>query len=176
MAVIELDHRRACCFPIRVPLYGHRNSTILRGQGLIFNNRPDIVNPAYAVFANPVPVPGGKQLLNPAGFAQAAPSTLGNEGRNAFRGPGLYNIDLSLARSFGVRWLGESARLTFRADAFNLLNHANLKNPDAMFTDPPSSTFGIASFGRVGRQSGFPAVSPLNETPRQIQLSVRLAF
>src|SRR5207253_1075094 len=129
-----------------------------------------------AVLANPTPVPGGKQLLNPAGFTEPAPSTLGNAGRNAFRGPSLYNIDLSLARSFGVRWLGEGGRITLRADAFNLLNHANLNNPDSLLTSPPSKTFGIASFGRQGRQSGFPAVSPLNETPRQIQLSLRFVF
>jgi hypothetical protein len=116
------------------------------------------------------------QLLNPAAFAEAAPSMLGNEGRNALIGPGFYSIDLSIARSFGLRWLGESGRLKFRADMFNVLNHANLGNPDPLFTDPASPTFGIATFGRQGRQSGFPAVSPLNETPRQIQLSLKLEF
>jgi hypothetical protein len=81
-----------------------------------------------------------------------------------------------VARSFPLHWLGEAGRLRVRADAFNVLNHANLGNPDALLTNPPSSTFGIATFGRQGTQSGFPAVSPLNETPRQIQLSVKLEF
>jgi hypothetical protein len=125
---------------------------------------------------NPVPVAGGLQILNPAGFAEAAPSMLGNEGRNAFIGPGFYSVDLSVARSFGLRWLGESGRLKLRADAFNVLNHANLGNPDSLLTNPPSPTFGIATFGRQGRQSGFPAVSPLNETARQVQLSVKIEF
>jgi len=146
------------------------------GQGLILNNRPNVINPGQAVLPNPVPVAGGVQLLNPAAFAQAAPSMLGNAGRNAFIGPGFYSVDISIARSFGLRWLGESGRLKFRADMFNVLNHANLGNPDSLLTDPPSSTFGIATFGRQGRQSGFPAVSPLNETPRQIQLSLKLEF
>jgi len=146
------------------------------GQGLILNNRPNIINPGQAVLPNPVPVPGGMQLLNPAAFAQAAPSMLGDVGRNAFIGPGFYSVDISIARSFGLRWLGESGRLKFRADMFNVLNHANLGNPDSLLTDPPSPTFGIATFGRQGRQSGFPAVSPLNETPRQIQLSLKLEF
>jgi Carboxypeptidase regulatory-like domain/TonB-dependent Receptor Plug Domain len=146
------------------------------GLGQILNNRVDIIDPRQTVFSNPIPGPGGQQLLNPAGFAEPAVSTLGNEGRNAFRGPGFYNVDVSLARSVGLRWLGEGGSLTFRADAFNVLNHANLGNPNSLFTDPPSPGFGFATFGRQGRQSGFPAVSPLNETARQIQLSVKLSF
>jgi hypothetical protein len=151
-------------------------SQATNGLGQIMNNRPDIVDPRQTVFSSPIAVKGGEQLLNPAGFAEAAVSTLGNEGRNAFRGPGFYNLDVSLARSVGLRWLGEGGSLTFRADAFNLLNHSNLGNPDSGLTDPLSSTFGVATFGRQGRQSGFPAVSPLNETGRQIQLSVKLSF
>jgi hypothetical protein len=145
------------------------------GLGLILNNRPNILDPRQTVLSSPIPVPGGEQLLNPAGFAEAAVSTLGNAGRNAFRGPGFYNLDVSIVRSVGLRRLGEGGRLTFRADAFNLLNHANLGNPDSLFTNTNPS-FGFATFGRQGRQSGFPAVSPLNETARQIQLSVKLSF
>ena len=150
--------------------------TPLPGQGEILNNRANIIDQNQTVLESPVPVPGGEQLLNPAGFSEPGPSMLGNSGRNAFRGPGFYSLDLSLARSFGLRWLGEAGRLTFRADAYNVLNHANLGNPDAIFTNPLSSTFGIASFGRQGVQTGFPAVSPLNETPREVQLSVRVIF
>jgi hypothetical protein len=148
-------------------------SMAIAGQGIIFNNRPNIIDPAKTVLLEALPVAGGKQLLNAAGFAPAAPSMLGNAGRNAFRGPGFYNLDLSVARAFGLPWLGESGRLKFRASAFNVLNHANLGNPDTLLTSP---TFGIAYFGRQGLQSGFPAVSPLNETPRQIQLSVKVEF
>jgi hypothetical protein len=151
-------------------------STVVPGGGLIINNRVNIVNPNETLLPHPVAVPGGEQLLNPAAFAEAAPSTLGNEGRNAFTGPGFYSFDLSLARAFPVRWLGESGRIRFRADAFNVLNHTNLGNPNALFASPPSPNFGIATFGRQGFQSAFPAVIPLDETPRQIQLSLRLEF
>jgi hypothetical protein len=148
------------------------------GAGQVLNNRANIVNANQTVFSNPAPVAGGVQLLNPAGFGEAGVGQLGNSGRNAFIGPGLYNLDLSLARSFALPWLGEGGRLRIRADAFNLLNHANLGNPNAQFADPVSSNpnFGIASFGRQGFASGFPAVAPLNETPRQIQLSVKVEF
>jgi hypothetical protein len=146
-------------------------STSLPGQGQILNNRPDIIDSSKTTAS--IPVNGGRQLLNRSAFAPAAPSALGNAGRNAFRGPGLYNIDLSLAKSFALRRLGESGRVALRADAFNALNHGNLNNPDALLTSP---TFGFASFGRQGRTSGFPAVVPLNETPRQFQLSLKLQF
>jgi hypothetical protein len=43
--------------------------------------------------------------------------------RNAFRGPGLWNVDLGLAKNFrfGERW-----SFQLRADTFNLMNHSNL--------------------------------------------------
>ena len=120
-------------------------------------------------------VPGGRQLLDPTGksLKNAAPSTLGSLGRNVFHGPGLYNLDLSITRAVALRWLGEGGRIVFRADAYNALNHANLSNPDSLLT---SDTFGRASYGRQGASTGFPASSPLNETARQIQLSVRIVF
>jgi hypothetical protein len=158
-------------------------------SGAILNNRPNLVSPSIpAVLSQPVPVcvsvPGGspstvcgEQLLNPAAFSPAATNTLGDIGRNAFTGPGFYNFDMSVARSFGIRRLGDAGRLTVKASAFNVLNHANLNNPDPSFTaDPANPTFGVATFGRQGVQSGFPAVAPLNETPRQVQLTVKIEF
>ncbi len=147
-------------------------STEIAGEGLILNNRANLIAPG-AVFANPAAVSGGVQLLNPAAFAPASASTLGNTGRNAFTGPGFYSFDLSLARAFHLPWLGEAGQLRFRADAYNVLNHANLGNPESQLNDPG---FGVATYGRQGYPSGFPAVAPLNETPREIQLSVRVVF
>jgi hypothetical protein len=151
-------------------------SNVVPGGGQILNNRVNIINPNATLLSNPVPAAGGELLLNAADFSEPAPSTLGNEGRNAFIGPGFYNIDVSVARSFPLRWLGESGRLRIRAEFFNVLNHANLGNPDSQFTSPLTSTFGTATFGRQGVQSGFPAVAPLNESPRQIQLSAKIEF
>ena len=144
------------------------------GSGLIQNQRADLLNPRTAIFASPKSVPGGILLLNEAAFQEpGSASVLGTSGRNAFAGPGLYNIDLSIARTFSVRYAREGTRLTIRADAFNFLNHANLNSPDSLLGSP---TFGIATYGRQGTASGFPAVSPVNESARQIQLLVRLEF
>jgi hypothetical protein len=144
------------------------------GNGLIEDQRANLLNPATAVPANPTAVAGGVMLLNAAAFAEPAnPSVVGNTGRNEFRGPGLYNSDISVARSFRVPRLREGTLLTLRADAFNILNHANLNNPDNLYGSP---TFGVATYGRQGTASGFPAVAPLNETARQFQLLLRLQF
>jgi hypothetical protein len=143
------------------------------GSSLVENQRADLVGPG-AVLAKPVPTAGGVYLLNPNAFSTPLDgSIVGNTGRNAFRGPGLYNIDFSLARTFAVPRLREGTRVTVRADAFNVLNHANLNNPDNLLGDP---TFGLATYGRQGTASGFPAVSPVNETARVIQALVRLEF
>ena len=116
----------------------------------------------------------GLVVLNPAAFREPLnPSIPGTSGRNAFRGPGLYNVDFSLARTFTLPRLPERLHFTLRADSFNVLNHANLNNPDGLLGSP---TFGIAKFGRQGQASGFPATTPLNETSRQFQLLLRMEF
>lgn len=147
-------------------------SDVIPGSGTVINPRPNLINP-NPVLSNPVAIPGGEQLLNPAAFAGVS-NALGTLGRNSLTGPGIYNIDLSVARTFPIPWIGESGRLTIRADVFNFLNHANLNNPDPLLGD--TSTFGQAQFGRLGDPSGFPAVSPLNETPRTIQILLRVQF
>ncbi len=148
-------------------------SSAFFGGGAIFNARANLLDPGKAILSTPQTVIGGMRVLGASGFGEPAPSRQGNTGRNAFRGPGLYNVDISISRGIPLRRLGEGGRLTVRADAFNFLNHANLNSPDSLLA---SDTFGIASFGRQGRQSGFPAVAPLNETSRQIQLILRVEF
>lgn len=147
----------------------------LNGGGVIFNQRADLIDPARAIFPEAAPAPGGIYVLNPAAFRQPD-SGPGTSGRNAFRGPGLYNADLSLSRTFRVPqfWrLRENALMTFRGDAFNVLNHANLGNPGNLLGDP---TFGISTYGRQGAPSGFPAISPLNDAARTFQILLRLQF
>jgi hypothetical protein len=125
---------------------------------------------------------GGVQLLNPKAFSFPAARGPGTLGRNTFTGPGFWNIDLSLAKSFS---LGESPRLQFRADAFNLFNHANLGMPDTIagFPDPSApgryfrnGDFGRALYGPQSNAAAFPALTPLYPSPRRIQLQVKLYF
>ena len=70
--------------------------------------------------------------------APAEAGRFGNAGRNIARGPGFFNADLSLMKDFR---LSESARLQFRAEAFNVANHANFGLPIADLASP--------NFGRI---------------------------
>ena len=141
---------------------------------ILYNARADVINPGSAVLANPMPVTGGKLLLNAAAFAQS-PEWIGRE----YRPERVSRTGSLQHRHFREPVLSptpvrrEAARFTFRADAFNLLNHANLNNPQSLINQP---NFGVATYGRQGAQSGFPAVTPLNETARQVQLILRLEF
>jgi len=61
--------------------------------------------------------------LNPAlGISDFGPFPANMTGRNAFRGPGAWNLDLALSKSFA---LTERMKLEFRAEGFDLLNHHN---------------------------------------------------
>ncbi len=139
------------------------------GSALLLNNRADVTGNPNTDIA----VPGGRRLLTPAAFARPVAGSIGNTGRNAFAGPGLFSFDFSLSRSFALRWLGEGGRLTFRADAFNIFNHTNLAAPSSLLG---ASDFGIASYGRRGRDTGFPALAPFEETARQFQMMLRVEF
>lgn len=160
-------------FPYSI-LASSLNSGFVFGAGEIENQRVDLVNPGAVTYSQPVQAPGGVYVLNPAAFANPPLANYnGNTGRNAFRGPGLYNTDVSVARTFSIPKLREGTLFTIRADAFNFLNHANLNSPDNLISDP---NFGLETYGRQGIASGFPAVSPVNETARQIQMLLRLEF
>jgi hypothetical protein len=136
---------------------------------VIFDNeRADLVLPDQVYTSQPVP--GGKVFLNAAAFAKPQDNKIGTSGRNAFRGPGLFNLDASLARNFRPR---ERLDFTIRADAYNLFNHTNLNNPSSFF---PSPDFGVARYGRQEVNNAFPLLQPLGETARQIQLLFRLRF
>jgi hypothetical protein len=78
------------------------------------------------LFPNPDPTacPAGQQGFGPI------PTAPGIK-RNSFTGPGYFDVDATLSKSFGLpstRILGEGARLEFRANFYNLLNKLNLAN------------------------------------------------
>ncbi|HEV3468115.1 MAG TPA: TonB-dependent receptor [Pyrinomonadaceae bacterium] len=70
-------------------------------------------------------------------------------GRNSFRGPKYFNVDMSASKRFGLgRFLGEGAFLEVKANAFNVFNLLNLQ---AFGFDTPSTRIPDPNFGRSER-------------------------
>lgn len=68
-----------------------------------------------------------------------APGVPGTVGRNSIYGPGQFFLDMNVQRIFPLPFgRGERQTLTFRAEAFNVLNHPNLFTPNL---DMLSTTF-----------------------------------
>ncbi len=61
-------------------------------------------------------------------YSRPAVGTFGNIQRDSLFAPGLWNADLSLAKSFN---LTERVHFQLRAEAFNAFNHVNLGGPDS---------------------------------------------
>jgi hypothetical protein len=70
-------------------------------------------------------------------IASGQPQRFGNAGRNNLRGPGFFNVDLSLFRTITVT---ERFKLQIRAESLNVLNHPNFGNPGADISN--AGTFG----------------------------------
>jgi hypothetical protein len=104
-----------------------------------------------------------------AKFSIPAAGEIGNSWRNAFRGPRLFNTDVSVSKRFTI---AEKHAILFRAEAYNLFNNVNLANPSANLNAP-------ASFGQISTtvqgQPGAPIGEPFGG-PRVLQLALRVQF
>ena len=79
------------------------------------------------VLGNPYGDRTADNFFNPAAFAQPPLGTaLPNSGMGNVKGPGLWQFDVSLSRTFQVR---EMQKVEFRAEAFNVLNKFIMMNP-----------------------------------------------
>ncbi|HEX8138838.1 MAG TPA: TonB-dependent receptor [Pyrinomonadaceae bacterium] len=144
------------------------------GKDLILElQRPDLI-PGVPLYIEDPAVAGGRRI-NRAAFVAPEEIRQGTLGYNALRGFGLAQLDLALRRQFD---LGERLKLQFRAEAFNLFNHANFGNPNTILS---SNLFGQSTqmFGRslgIGGING--GLSPLYQIggPRSMQLAVKLQF
>jgi hypothetical protein len=136
--------------------------------------RPDVV-PGVPFYLDQSGAPGGK-VINPAAFTTPVPATAqGDLGRNALRGFGGTQWDITLRRQFRF---AERFSLQFRGDFFNLLNHPNFGSPINYLTSPQfgQSTQMLNNYLGSGGQSG--GLNPLHQIggPRSIQLALKLQF
>lgn len=115
------------------------------------------------IFANQAAARGS--YVGPIGFQIGA--------RNGLRGPGYFNQDLGLAKTFPL--YADKVNLKFRADAFNALNHPNFGLPQSnSFNGFDQQDFTSSTFGNISN-----TVTPpgnLNNGARVLQVSLRLEF
>ncbi len=136
------------------------------GVPVLVGARADVTNPA--LLHSSLPAQSGKYVVNTQGLSVPQSGQIGNLGRNALQGPGFWNVDLSVARSFALSRLGEAGRIQVAASAFNAFNHSNLGFPGIYD--------GLALYGPLENQTEFPAALPLFPTPRRIQLQLKILF
>ncbi len=120
---------------------------------------------------------GGRTIahwINAAAFAAPAAGTFGDAPRDLFPGPGTWQVDTGVAKTFPI---GERARVEFRSEFYNVFNHPQLGAPNATFT--PSNTTGFGSITTTVNLNTA-IVSPITPvgsgTPREIQFALRLEF
>jgi hypothetical protein len=136
--------------------------------------RPDVVS-GVPFYLYPLGAPGGKGI-NPAAFTTPVPATAqGYLGRNALRGFGVTQWDITLRRQFHFT---ERISLQARGDFFNILNHPNFGSPINYLSSPQfgQSTQTLNNYLGGGGQSG--GLNPLYQIggPRSIQLALKLQF
>ncbi len=88
------------------------------------------------IVGNPYGDKTPKNYLNPAAFALPDMGSLGNVGRGSIKGPGTWQFDAALSRTFTVH---EAQKMEFRAEAFNITNSLRLNSPT---TNLNSNIFG----------------------------------
>ena len=103
--------------------------------------------------------------MNPAAFAAPAPGTYGNLGAANILGPGMFQLDMAVTRTFAV---GEGKTLQLRGEAFNLPNHMN---PG----DPVTTLNSAGTFGKI--QTDISGTSGLSlGDPRILQFALKYVF
>lgn len=101
---------------------------------------------------------GRSHVFDPTQFSLPTLGTMGNARRRFFSGPGMENFDATLSRDFSIR---EKQTVEFRAEAFNVFNHAQFFGASAIEGNISSASFGQAA-------SALP--------PRLMQLALRYRF
>lgn len=101
------------------------------------------------------------QWYDPRQFSVPIPGTFGDAGRGSLIGPGLTNVDMSLFKSISLteRW-----KMQFRAEAFNVFNHANFGNP------------GLIVFSGNNYNPSAGRVSATANHSRELQFALHLTF
>jgi hypothetical protein len=100
----------------------------------------------------------GQPYFNPNYFMNNPIGQVGDISRRFFSGPGIDNYNLSLLKDTQIT---EKTQLQFRAEAFNVFNHAQFNNPAGSINNTGTGGFGYVTSAR---------------DPRIMQVALKLLF
>jgi hypothetical protein len=94
----------------------------------------------------------------------------GNAGRNLLTGPGTTNLDFSVFKNMPIKRISENFNVQFRAEFFNIMNHAN-------FGVPPVTSPSQDIFDATGSPLSTAGVLTSTTTPgREIQFALKFGW
>lgn len=142
------------------------SSAATAGGGSAFFTPPNLSGGVLfpCLFPNPPAslCPSGQRPLGPL-------PTKPGIARNSFRGPGYFDIDATLSKSFGIpkmKLIGENGRIEFRANFYNLFNRLNLNGNGQQYTGGIQAEITNSHFGESQSSLG----------ARIIELQARFSF
>ena len=89
-------------------------------------------------------------FLSPGGFVLPAIGTFGNVGKGSVNGPNLTTWDMGFFKNIPLMG-SERYRLQFRAEFFNIFNHANFNDPNTSINSGGFGTIEGARDPRIGQ-------------------------
>jgi hypothetical protein len=144
-------------------------------------NGPLYINPKSSCFTVPMapnqafwnancdPAPPSVGSALPAGDLRCF-NLRGNVGRNTLIGPGLMNLDFSVFKNNYIKRISESFNVQFRAELFNILNHANFNVPSL----GSGYTNILNGDGTANGSAGL--LSQTTTDPREIQFAIKVIW
>jgi hypothetical protein len=148
---VDVIERVLSGFPVFV-VNSNNQSGVFFQQNSSNQNRPDMICNANS---GPHTL---TEWFNTSCFTAATPGELGNAPRAPVSGPRFVNTDFSLIKHFPLPY--EGMRVDFRAEFFNLFNHAQFGNPNADIN-------AVTQFGVINSTVG---------NPRVIQFALKFIF
>ena len=125
--------------------------TVLLGVDQALNGETAQQRPNLASGVSPYPSTAGCtpapciQIVQRAAFATPALGTLGDLSIGSMKGPGVFQLDLAMSRTFPIR---ERQSIQLRAEAFNLPNHVNPAVPGANAANATANALNAGNFGQ----------------------------
>jgi hypothetical protein len=110
-------------------------------------DEPSYANNGSHLFVNRNPRTG-LPYFNPDYFVQEPLGQVGDAMRRFFSGPGIDNYDMALQKNIEI--IGDK-HAQFRAEAFNIFNHAQFNNPSGNYNNTGTGGFGYVTTARNPR-------------------------